>query len=90
VYCNEQWQRFGVAIGFAGLITIISFATHSSEWPLIDVAWMAISVFYISLCGMSFVDLIQAFPKLHTIVNKGAALTARIALGSATFRYLRQ
>jgi 4-hydroxybenzoate polyprenyltransferase len=89
VYCSRQWQRFVVAGLFAGLVTFISFSNHSPEWPLIGIGWLAISAFYISFCGMTFLDMMQTLSGLRKLLIKSGLSLFKIMFGSAAMRYLR-
>ena len=89
VYCSKQWQRFAVTGLFAGLVTFIAFKNNVPDWSLVGVSWLAVSTFYISFCGMSFLEMMQALPKLRNLLIKSGLSLFKMMFGSAAIRYLQ-
>lgn len=89
IYSNEQWKRWLVTVSFTGFTLLASGASSSPHWLLVGVGWLVVAVCYTSLCGMSFLDLVQALPRLRKGLIKAGSAAGEMALGSTAFQYLR-
>lgn len=89
IYSNEQWKRWLVTASFACFTLLASRASSSPHWLLVGVGWLVVAVCYTSLCGMSFLDLVQALPRLREGLIKAGSAAAEMALGPTAFQYLR-
>lgn len=89
IYSNEQWKRWLVTISFSGFTLLASRAVGSPHWLLVGIGWLVVAVCYTSLCGMSFLDLVQALPRLRDRLIKAGSAATEMALGPTAFHYLR-
>ena len=70
---RKQGQRWAVVTGCAALMGFAALWVHIPHLPLAEATWLAVSITYLSFHRLSFVDLIEAIPKLWRTLTDAAS-----------------
>jgi hypothetical protein len=89
IYSRKQRQRWAVVAGCAALMGLSALWVHIPHWPLVEATWLAISITYVSFHRLSFVDLIEAIPKLWRTLIDAASSLLEVLVGPSTFRHIK-